>query len=226
MEEELRLINYYAAKAQMIGDNFVMAINGAFFTTRRSNIPPTSAQLENAKSHVTNAFHLFITNFNDLLEQINNLFSQYEFPVEIELIQAQIVTIGLELLKQAIKAVSTGIQNKAVNLLGKNNAHGSFGLLVNQIMGVVELTATDTAGRKWKDPSSLLRVIIRGYVYGNYVDLLIKDFQHRGIDLINVPNVLTPVSIQGTEGYINFNEVKNTLHPNSSHLPTEWKDET
>ncbi|OCZ16966.1 hypothetical protein BFR96_12110 [Acinetobacter pittii] len=149
-------------------DNYVMAINGAFFTTRRAGYTPSQYQIENAKNFVANAHYLFLEAAGNTLEQIASNLDAQEVAYnmfELEHVKNQLVSISIDMLRQANRAISTGIQNKAIELLGKNNAHGAMGLLVQKKMAELEITATDSAGRKWREPSSLVKTIVRWIEY-------------------------------------------------------------
>ncbi|WP_354734421.1 hypothetical protein [Acinetobacter nosocomialis] len=188
---------------------------------------PTPYQIENAKNYVANAHYLFLEATGDTLEQIaSNLESNgiaYDM-FELEHLKDQFVSISIDMLRQANRAISTGIQNKAVELLGKNNAHGAMGLLVQKKMAELEITATDSSGRKWREPSTLIKTIVRNFIYQSLVNDQIKHLQESGIDLINVPNVDGPVSIGGQPGYVALKEVRHHFHPNGNDLPEGYQD--
>ena len=225
MDEELRLLDYYTIKSQMLTDSLLMAINGAFFVTRRSGHTATPYQVENAKLHVNTAIHVFLDGIDDLLNQIDSylLVNQANLNEQRALrIERQIKSIAIDFLHQANRALSTGIQNKAVELLGKNNAHGAFGLLVQRKMSELEIVATDSAGRKWREPSSLVKTIVRDYVYQNLIDHKISSLKASGIDLISVPGIDTAVSIEGKSGYVSLANVRNHFHPNGTSFPVEF----
>lgn len=225
MDEELRLLDYYTVKSQMLTDSLLMAMNGAFFTTRRSGITATPYQIENAKTHVHTAIHIFLDGVDDLLNQIDSRLIAIHASLNEQLAlktQNYIKSIAVEVLHQVNHALSTGIQNKAVELLGKNNAHGAIGLLVQSKMSALEIVATDKAGRKWKEPSSLVKTIIRDYAYQTLVDYKIKAIESSGVDLISVPGIDTPVSISGKEGYVALVEVRDNFHPNGRSFPVEF----
>lgn len=223
MDEKKRyLLEYFSMRMANVTDNYVMAINGAFFTTRRAGIQPTPYQIENAKSYVANAHYLFLEATGNTLEQIaNNLEANgiaYDM-FELEHIKDHFVSISIDMLRQANRALTTGIHNKAAELLGKNNAHGAMGLLVQKKMTELEITATDSSGRKWREPSTLIKTIIRNFIYQSLVNDQIKNLQESGIDLIVVPNVNEPVSILGQQGYVSLKDVRHHFHSNGSELP-------
>lgn len=169
MDEQKRyLLDYFSMRFTSLMDNYVMAINGAFFTTRRAGYTPSQYQIENAKNFVANAHYLFLEAAGNTLEQIASNLDAQEVAYnmfELEHVKNQLVSISIDMLRQANRAISTGIQNKAIELLGKNNAHGAMGLLVQKKMAELEITATDSAGRKWREPSSLVKTIVRWIEY-------------------------------------------------------------
>ncbi|ENK7341490.1 hypothetical protein SLL30_003753, partial [Acinetobacter baumannii] len=78
MDEQKRyLLDYFSMRFTSLMDNYVMAINGAFFTTRRAGYTPSQYQIENAKNFVANAHYLFLEAAGNTLEQIaSNLDAQ------------------------------------------------------------------------------------------------------------------------------------------------------
>ncbi|EHU1307661.1 hypothetical protein J7D37_18205 (plasmid) [Acinetobacter baumannii] len=228
MDEQKRyLLDYFSMRFASLMDNYVMAINGAFFTTRRAGYTPSQYQIENAKNFVANAHYLFLEAAGNTLEQIASNLDAQEVAYnmfELEHVKNQLVSISIDMLRQANRAISTGIQNKAIELLGKNNAHGAMGLLVQKKMAELEITATDSAGRKWREPSSLVKTIVRDFIYQSLVDHQIKTLHESGIDLIAVPDIDKPVSIQGQAGYVALKDVRHHFHPNGYDLPVGYTD--
>ncbi|MGQ1580355.1 hypothetical protein ACT42A_18730 (plasmid) [Acinetobacter baumannii] len=93
-----------------------------------------------------------------------------------------------------------------------------MGLLVQKKMAELEITATDSAGRKWREPPSLVKTIVRDFIYQSLVDHQIKALHESGIDLIAVPDIDKPVSIQGQAGYVALKDVRHHFHPNGYGL--------
>ena len=161
MDEAERSVAYFANKAEAIATSFVMAINGAFFTIRSAGATPTPTQIEQAKLNVAKARYVYVDSVNELMTEFTDMAIQKNDKpnaVKIEMVTRHLISISTELTLQANRAITSGHQNRAASLLGKS-AHGATGLLIQRQLSKVELTAHDMNGRKWSEPSTIVKFV-------------------------------------------------------------------
>ena len=191
-------------QAHDVTTNFIMAINGAYFVSRKVGIQATAHDIELGKKNIQTASYLFNKNLKDLL-------NIYDSGKDAQVAQARLDSISVQLIKKANRAIQTGIGNGAATLLG-NNAHGALGQLVARATQTLDLTVADSAGRTWKDPSKLVQTIVRDFVYQNRVDQEIDKIRTQGFMYFEV----------GGERYTvgQFDNIRSSVfHPNSNKLP-------
>lgn len=162
MDEVERSQNYFAHKAEAIMTTFVMAINGAFFTIRAAGVTPSPAQIELAKNNVAKARYVYIDGINELISDLTGhaLYDEHKFnPLTLEFTTRHLMSMATDLTLQANKAITSGHQNKAATLLG-SNVKGAMGQLLQRQLTSVELTVQDVAGRRWREPSALVKTLV------------------------------------------------------------------
>lgn len=194
-------------RAHEVAQNFVMAINGAFFVSRKVGVQPMPSDLELGKRNIQTASYLFNKNLNDLI-------NIYDSGLDTQVAQARLDSIAVQLIKKGNNAITTGIANGAARMLG-NNAHGAMGHLVARAAQSVDLSVVDSAGRNWKDPSALVQTIVRDFHYQREVEARIEQLKAEGARFFTV----------GNRGYTLdlFQEVRHQLfHPNSNNLPERF----
>lgn len=187
--------------------NFVMAINGAFFVSRKVGVQPTPSDLEIGKRNIQTASYYFNKNLNDLI-------NIYDSGKDTQVAQDKLNSIAVQMIKKGNLAINTGVANGAAQLLG-NNAHGAMGRLVAQSAQFVDLSVTDSAGRNWKDSGKLVQTIVRDYLYQREVESRINQLGAEGAKFFMV----------GDHGYpiAKFDELRHELfHPNSPKLPERF----
>ena len=193
-------------QARDVTTNFIMAINGAFFVSRKVGLKPTPHDIELGKINVQTASYLFSNNLKSLI-------NIYDSGDETQVTQVKLNSITVQLIKKANLAITTGIANGAATMLG-NNAHGSLGQLVARASQTLNLSVVDSAGRTWKDPSALVQTIVRDYHYQHEVDERINQLKEQGqtsfavgghiYQLDNLPNLRSQL-----------------FHPNANNLPEQ-----
>ena len=193
--------------------NFIMALNGAFFTTRKVGLRSMPCDIEIAKRNVQTASYIFINSLNDL---INKYDSGHD--TQVTQVTHKIINIAVQLVKATNSAITSGIGNKAATYLG-NKAHGATGELVGRLAQTLDLSVRDTAGRKWSDPTKLVQTIVRDHLYQQEVERRIYQLKQEGELFFMV----------GEQGYSLsvFDEVRSRLfHPNSTKLPEPFNVQT
>lgn len=184
--------------------SFVMAINGAFFVSRRVGVQPTAHDIELGKRNIQIASYLFNKN-------IKSLINTYDSGKDTQVTQARVDSVSIQLVKKANQAIQTGINNGAAALLG-NNAHGGIGHLVARAAQTVDLSVIDASGRTWKDPARLVQTIVRDYHYQREVEWRIDRLKEEGRSHFAVSDKAYSIKM--------FDELRSHLfHPNSKNLP-------
>lgn len=189
--------------------NFIMALNGAFFTTRKVGLKSMPYDIEVAKRNVQTASYIFING-------LNNLINKYDsgHGTQVTQVSQKVINIAVQLVKATNSAITSGIGNKAAAYLG-NKAHGATGELVGRLAQTLDLSVRDAAGRKWSDPTKLVQTIVRDCLYQQEVERRIYQLKQEGELFFMV----------GEQGYsLNvFDDVRTRLfHPNSSKLPERF----
>jgi len=180
-------------RAHEVAQNFVMAINGAFFVSRKVGVQPMPSDLELG---------------------LNDLINIYDSGLDTQVAQARLDSITVQLIKKGNNAITTGIANGAARMLG-NNAHGAMGHLVARAAQSVDLSVVDSAGRNWKDPSALVQTIVRDFHYQREVEARIEQLKAEGAHFFVVDNRGYTLDL--------FQEVRHQLfHPNSNNLPERF----
>lgn len=198
-------------QARDITTTFIMAINGAFFVSRKVGVNPMPCDIEVGKRNIHTASYLFI-------KSLNSLINIYDSGEGTQVTQDKLNSIAVQLIQKGNKAVSTGISNGAAELLG-NSAHGAFGQLVGRAAQSVDLSVKDSSGRTWKDPAKLVQTIVRDHLYQQELDFRIQRLREEGETFFMVDD----------QGYsLNmFDELRPTLfHPNSTKLPERFNVST
>lgn len=191
-------------QARDVATNFIMAINGAYFVSRKVGVQATAHDIELGKQNVQTASYLFNKNLKGLI-------NIYDSGKDTQVAQARIDSVSVQLIKKANRAIQTGIGNGAAAMLG-NNAHGGVGRLVARAAQTLDLSVVDSAGRTWKDPTKLIQTIVRDYHYQREVEWRINRLKEEGKSFFMV----------GEQGYSikMFDELRSRLfHPNSPKLP-------
>lgn len=186
--------------------NLIMALNGAFFTTRRLGVQPAPYDIELAKRNVQTASYIFIKEINDLL----NIYDSGH-DTQVAQVSQKVISLAAQLARTTNQAITSGIGNKAATYLG-NKAHGAMGTLVGRLAQTLDTSVRDSAGRRWSDPAKLVQTIIRDYFYQREVEGRIQKLREDGERFFMV----------GDQGYsLNlFEELRSQLfHPNSTKLP-------
>ena len=167
MNEERHLVMYFTHKADAITNAFIMAINGAFFTTRSAGYNPTPHQIELAKQNVASARYVYVNGISNLVTEIVDRAERDGLsfnPLQAEVITRQLHEMAYEMTLQANKAISFGHNNKAAKLLAKS-AHGAMGELVQQKLMKVELIVRSN-GKRWSEPASAVSFAVHQFASG------------------------------------------------------------
>lgn len=193
--------------------NLIMALNGAFFTTRRVGVQPAPYDIELAKRNVQTASYIFIKEINDLL-------NIYDSGHDTQATQAsqKVINVATQLVRTTNQAITSGIGSKVSTYLG-NKAHGAMGTLVGRLAQTLDTSVRDSAGRKWGDPARLVQTIVRDHFYQREVERRIQRLREEGERFFMV----------GDQGYsLNlFEELRSQLfHPNSTKLPEPFNVQT
>lgn len=202
--EEFDLIGQ---QAHDVTQNFILAINGVFFASRKVGIRTMPCDIEIGKRNIHTASYLFNKNLKGLI-------NIYDNEADAQVTQDRLNSIAVQLVKKANHAVTTGVTNGAASLLG-NNAHGAMGQLVARTTQTLDLSVMDSAGRTWKDPSKLVQTIVRDFLYQREVKQRIDRLKEEGALFFLVGNHGYSIDL--------FNEVRPRLfHPNSTNLPEHF----
>lgn len=191
-------------RAYEVTQNFIMAINGAYFVCHKVGCNATPYDIEIGKQSIRTASYLFNKNLNELI-------NIYDSGFDTQVTQDRLNSITVQLIKKANQIISSGVGNGAARLLG-NNAHGAMGRLVAKSAQTLDLSVVDSAGRNWKNPSQLVQTIVRDYHYQLEVESRIQQIKEKGGAFFLVGDHGYPID--------RFEEVRSQLfHPNSNKLP-------
>lgn len=193
-------------QANEVAQNFIMALNGAFFTSRKVGVQTTPYDIEMGMRNIQTASYIFNNNLKDI---INN----YDSGSYTQATQDKLNSIAVQLIKKGNHAIRTGIGSPSAAILG-NSAHGAMGLLVARSVQSLDLSVKDSAGRTWKDPVKLIQTIVRDHAYQFEVTRQYEALRASGEALFTTGDSGNTYPINS------FQKVRNELfHPNSNRLP-------
>jgi hypothetical protein len=160
-------------KSYALTENLILAIHGAFHTARQVGVQTTPTDIRKAKRSLAIAFRMFSEGQEGVIEAFGS-------SAESEDALRKVMLVANQIVSKAEKAIKTGVANGASQYLG-NTAHGAMGSLVARKAQELNLSARDTAGRSWANPSRLIQTIVRDFHYQKEVDRRIVNLNRQNL---------------------------------------------